>query len=245
MHIPEPLKKYSQFIQTNTRPSIRLELVDNHEFQGSRIGGVPLWPDGLEWPSLDDGTPLSFFAQLNLGELPSLSNWPDRGLLQFFLLQDEMAGMDLDSPVGSGKHRVVYHSNIPQPQHSTHLSVAGDSTFPLFLAPNYQRGMVGRLEEQAIPKCDYRVYPLGLSREEAKAWRTAFPSRGHRFGGYPAFSQYDPRHHRPEGDWELMFQVDSETSFLWGLGGVANWFIRTDALFRRDFSEILYQWDCP
>ncbi|MCI8283755.1 MAG: DUF1963 domain-containing protein [Firmicutes bacterium] len=75
---------------------------------------------------------------------------------------------------------------------------------------------------------------------------------GHRLLGYPYFTQSDPRE---ESKYEqyydtLLFQMDTEMTddgfdyILWGDCGVANFFINSEALKNRDFSKILYNWDC-
>ncbi len=70
---------------------------------------------------------------------------------------------------------------------------------------------------------------------------------GHHLGGYPTFTQYDPRSSGDRHDC-LLFQMDSDYSgsdyIMWGDMGVANFFISREALSRRDFSDVLYNWDC-
>ena len=74
---------------------------------------------------------------------------------------------------------------------------------------------------------------------------------GHRMDGYPFFTQNDPR--SEDIDYRefdtLLFQLDSEMRdrrelVLWGDLGVGNFFINREALKRRDFSRVLYNWDC-
>ena len=68
---------------------------------------------------------------------------------------------------------------------------------------------------------------------------------GHKIGGYPAFSQEDPR--KSDSDQTvLLLQIDSEDdeSIMWGDGGVCGFFCTPDDLKRRDFSKVLYNWDC-
>jgi uncharacterized protein YwqG len=64
---------------------------------------------------------------------------------------------------------------------------------------------------------------------------------GHKLGGYPHFTQDDPRTRR---DLELLFQLDSDDGVMWGDAGVGNFFIAPDDLARRDFSRVLFSWDC-
>lgn len=75
---------------------------------------------------------------------------------------------------------------------------------------------------------------------------------GHKMLGYPGFIQFDPR--RDDEDMKcydtLLLQIDSdmdedgEDYVLWGDCGIANLFINKEALIKRDFSNILYNWDC-
>lgn len=76
---------------------------------------------------------------------------------------------------------------------------------------------------------------------------------GTRIGGYALFTQDDPRENDEYEGFDIMlFQSDSEygngieyeDQIWWGDAGVANFFIRADDLARRDFSHILYNWDC-
>ncbi len=73
---------------------------------------------------------------------------------------------------------------------------------------------------------------------------------GHWMLGYPCFTQEDPRlyEERYAKYDTLLFQMDSDGSecdyVLWGDVGVGNFFINHEALERKDFSDILYNWDC-
>ena len=60
--------------------------------------------------------------------------------------------------------------------------------------------------------------------------------------GYPFFTQSDPR---SVDDGEiLLFQLNSVKDIMWGDAGVANFFIDREALKNRDFSHVMYNWDC-
>jgi len=72
--------------------------------------------------------------------------------------------------------------------------------------------------------------------------------QGHKIGGYPFFTQTDPR------EWQekykqhdvLLLQIDTDDSLniMWGDSGVANFFIKKDDLLNLDFSNVIYNWDC-
>ena len=58
----------------------------------------------------------------------------------------------------------------------------------------------------------------------------------------PFFTQSDPR---SADDGEiLLFQLNSVKDIMWGDSGVANFFIDREALKNRDFSHVMYNWDC-
>ena len=123
---------------------------------------------------------------------------------------------------------------------------------------------------QHISDCDYRAWALFLQKwnelhgtnfktqwecYEATKINGEFPApegRGpwHQLGGYAFFTQEDPRRDGNYDDLDvLLFQLDSdgkgkEDLVLWGDCGIANFFINREALKRRDFSRVCYNWDC-
>ena len=74
-------------------------------------------------------------------------------------------------------------------------------------------------------------------------------SGGHQIGGYPDFTQNDPREEHDElKDYILLFQLQSEwedgIEIIWGDLGVGGFFIHPDDLAKLDFSKVAYSWDC-
>ena len=70
-------------------------------------------------------------------------------------------------------------------------------------------------------------------------------------GGYPYFTQWDPRGSKAEYEPydTLLFQLTSDYDregerVMFGDAGVCNFFIPAEKLKARDFSDILYTWDC-
>jgi uncharacterized protein YwqG len=72
---------------------------------------------------------------------------------------------------------------------------------------------------------------------------------GHRLGGYPFFSQRDPRSALSEDEgYILLLQIHNEHTrkieVMWGDMGVCNFFIKPSSLAQLDFSDVLYCWEC-
>ncbi|MDO4794843.1 MAG: DUF1963 domain-containing protein [Brachymonas sp.] len=79
-----------------------------------------------------------------------------------------------------------------------------------------------------------------------EAYLEAFAGNGNRVGGYPTFTQDDPRLSAEEMACVQLVQLDSQPPelMMWGDAGIAHLFIHPDDLRRRDFSRVLYTWDC-
>lgn len=103
-------------------------------------------------------------------------------------------------------------------------------------------------EESIYDAVDYEVM------EEVEEEMAEDESRGgHRMLGYPYFTQTDPREYNEEyrAYDTLLFQMDTEHAdegldylVIWGDCGVGNFFITRKDLENRDFSKVLYNWDC-
>lgn len=84
----------------------------------SKLGGVPYFPKGMEYPSVLEGEfagkPLQLLAQLNFAELPHLEGFPEKGILQFFAGcdGDDVYGVDFNDYFAQNGFRVIYHENI-------------------------------------------------------------------------------------------------------------------------------------
>ena len=70
-------------------------------------------------------------------------------------------------------------------------------------------------------------------------------------GGYPIFSQDDPRLNESLSDCDiLLFELDSvydkenDIDIMWGDMGTGSFFITRDKLKALDFSRVLYNYDC-
>lgn len=100
---------------------------------------------------------------------------------------------------------------------------------------------------------EYKNLP-GLRTEDEQLYEALCDASangtGTRIGGFPFFTQDDPRPYREEYKRcdTLLFQLDSEgdgdDEIIWGDCGVGNFFINAEDLKNLDFSHVLYTWDC-
>ena len=238
----------------------------------SKVGGLPYWDPALPYPVDSQGNQMTLLAQLNFAQLGTEAPLPAQGLLQFFIGQDDVFGIDFDQPDSQKDFRVVYH---PEPDPALTLEqiqaldlpthVEADCCTPVFQEAvftaektvGYMGPEDGRFDalfrevvravtgEDIGDKNEYQYF----DKADRDYFYDQLSTAGHRLLGYPFFTQYDPR--EPEGPYDtLLFQLDSDMAedrkdlVLWGDCGVGNFFINREDLLRRDFSRILYNWDC-
>ncbi|MDR1192845.1 MAG: DUF1963 domain-containing protein [Peptococcaceae bacterium] len=233
----------------------------------SKLGGTPYLPPGFPYPRGADGQPLRLLAQLNLEELPRLPDFPLGGILQFYIADDDLCGMDPARRTRQKNFRVVYHKEIIRDASqlaSPPRLPAGDACFPATGFPlEGEYVLRGKLEQMPVTPEDFRFYgqalPLwqaalppaagpaagNLPNDAYDRLAAAFSTGGHRVGGYPFFTQADPRDAAAlSGYTTLLLQIDSRDGITWGDNGVANFFIPPAKLRAGDFSDVLYTWDC-
>lgn len=247
MHLPKTLKPYEKEIEQTLKPVIHMSLqklgepIHRHL---SKVGGLPYWPVEKQYPTTPDGQPLYLLAQINLSEVPYASEiLPQMGMLQFFLAEDNTYGMDFDDQTAQNLFRVVYHETTDAEVLTDFSFLEPIEEFPLPYNREYRiRYEVG---EEPIGNTVYNFADLLDFNDEAieEIYFDAFSGQGHKMGGYPFFTQEDPRDEDTPYD-VLLLQLDSDLDMMWGDSGVANFFIRRDDLTRKDFSNVLYNWDC-
>ena len=98
--------------------SLRIDSDASPTLTSSKLGGLPYWPRGLDYPEperqgLSSDERLALLAQLNLADFGGDSRLPDHGLLQFFVTTDDLNGLEFDVPMDAQRHfRVVWHERI-------------------------------------------------------------------------------------------------------------------------------------
>ena len=110
----EDIKKVVlDILEKNKKPMIKISLSDDKPnlFQ-SKFGGVPYLPKAVEDPKNKKNQHLTLLAQINIEELPKNNIYPMKeGILQFWILNDDVLGLDYDTHLGDG-FKVVYYKEI-------------------------------------------------------------------------------------------------------------------------------------
>ncbi len=230
------------------------------------------------------GKPLYFLAQLNFGTLPKIPGFPTEGILQFFAGYegDDVYGVDFENGQSQNGFRVIYHENVITDASKLYSEKdmpnfnIDERYFPFkgefLLTAEKAEPMgisVGDFRSEEVFAAAYNELFGGsvdglwglekgirdIDEELVDAVCDLREGAGTRMGGFPFFTQEDPRGWNEEyGKCTiLLFQSDSENGgekgnwddrICWGDAGVANFFISPEDLAKRDFSRVIYNWDC-
>ncbi|MGL4396771.1 MAG: YwqG family protein [Hyphomicrobium sp.] len=221
---------------------------------GSQLGGLPWWPAGRSYPSDTAGNPLYLLAQINFAELPAAPQlgMPRAGLLQFFIAADHLYGCNFENPLASPGFACVLHTDLAQKPRSDFSAVvsAPERGYLPLEAPLEARAMSFSLARMAVDPSDYRFERLlpeiAASDELIEAYSEYLAAPALRIGGYPTFTQQDPRSFAkgPKlGDVSLL-TLDTTDGLMWGDSGVGQFLMHESDLRRADFSKVAYNWDC-
>jgi uncharacterized protein YwqG len=257
LSLPESLEPFREQLLKTKQPFVRLKAGPSRAtaWWESKVGGFPYLPKGTDYPTAPDGRELFFLAQINFADMPALPTFPRQGIVQFYVYDDDLYGMDFDDGENPDTFRVLYHPQV------THDETALQTQFSLIrdydLLPHHpetSHPLTFESAEEYLPVTDYRFWQtfgqdffqqFGDSEWEVmEAYNKSVSAQGHKTGGYAYFTQDDPR--RAEDPMLLLFQLDSDEDMdlMWGDMGVGHFFIRENDLKAGDFSRVLYDWDC-
>ncbi|RYV01547.1 DUF1963 domain-containing protein [Shewanella sp. OPT22] len=255
----EEVKEIIAKLEPHKLPIVKIQPLPRkaENIWSSKFGGKPYWLKGKHLPKNKEGNDLYLLAQINFEEVPPLSGFPNKGILQFFIENDDLYGMDFDRPIkeiitSPDGYRVIYHEEIIQTLSDLEQKLPeanSDSLLPL----TNEYALSFKLEEELPSPTDYRFDGIAgdiydYDDDVAEYIYDNFVSVGSKLGGYANFTQDDPRRENKHEKWLLLFQLDSEwegeIEIMWGDLGVGNFFIREEDFKNGDFTKIWYNWDC-
>lgn len=223
----------------------------------SKVGAFPYLEKKEAYPKNSKGEYLRLLAQINFAEAPKLENFPESGILQFFIFGDDLYGANFDDQSKQENFRIIYYKDICKDESKL---VQDFSFLPAleedhYLPLNKESKMSFEKSEELVTFSSFemKTYLDKLDENSRNFWKDMdkyqenFSGFEHKIGGYPAFTQNDPRFYQAYKDFDiLLFQLDSDEKhgISWGDMGIANFFIKSKALKKLDFSEVLYNWDC-
>ena len=256
--------------------NIKTHIDENLTIFDSKFGGIPYLPKDFEVPcdSSSNHEQLALLAQINCTDLPENNIYPEVGIVQFWIGRDDLMGLEDD-------YKVVYFENIDNTITKEEvltkykpLDPNNYDQYTPFDPTNAEFGLTFEKGISTITVTDYRfedivinaIHELYPDEEVSKLYSdlgedvheylyTSVKELNHAIGGYPNFTQYDPRGYNSEEGKQspydiMLLQVESEwkkdddVEIIWGDCGVGNFFISEENLKNRNFEDVLYNWDC-
>lgn len=259
MEFPEILKPFADDLLATRQESLLIGVKeDKTEPLQSKFGGNPYWLKDEPFPVGIDGEPLLLLAQINFAEIETpLKHFPTIGILQFFASPGTFFGMNLDNMTQQDNFRVVYHETIEQDESKwlTAIPLPSDGYFPV----EAELSLSFYNKEELVSQADFRFWEIVDTPEDNWELRHEiqetyfedfYHGQEHKIGGYPYFTQDDPRLYSGYPDHLIqLLQMDTDDSgtkpiIRWGDLGAGHFFITEEDLKRRDFSNVVYYWDC-
>ena len=238
----------------------------------SKIGGLPYWTPDQVYPTNSEGKKLFLLAQINFDKDKVDTPLPKNGILQFFICDDDVMGLNFDDFTQQNNFRVIYHENIdykitkdtisqldiPDSKNAKCYPIFGEykislkketeyANFHDIRFDNFFRIAYKEIYNKDLKDDDY--YFKILNDEERKIFEKKLKKKNslnHKMLGYSYFTQEDPRYDKKYADYDtLLLQIDTEGKYvMWGDMGIGNFFISRKSLLEKDFNKVLYNWDC-
>lgn len=187
------------------KPCMKIKLADKKpSIFESKAGGTGYIPHDGSFPTDKDGNQLRLLAQIECDKI-QLDEFPKTGLLQFWILSDDVYGLDFDNQTNQNGFRIIYYPEID-------TTVTEEEILNKFVKNEYdddnympvfgEYGMIFEKSEDEYFDCndvDDETYEKII---------------GHKVGGYPYFTQTDPREYKEKLEKYdfLLFQLDTDYS---------------------------------
>ena len=244
MEFPKELEKFREKLESTYKPCNEIKFVSSETKPWeSKIGGCPYLEKIEDYPKDENGNPMFFMAQINLEEMPKLPDFPEKGILQFYVVDDDIYG--LEDPC-----KVIYIENYSKDESKLLKENPFESTNEY---PPFEKSgkAVFTQRQDVVGFCcnGFNEIADGADEEEEKALWNFCDTAGSKVGGYPYFVQNPPVFYENGTAEILLLQIDTDDGegtceIMFGDGGNCQFMISREDLLKRDFSNVYYDWAC-
>lgn len=246
--IPKILEEDLPYLCSTMRPSNEITFTkEPAKPWDSKLGGCPYLTEESQYPRDEEGRPMMFLAQINFEQMPPLPDFPQKGILQFYLLDDEIYGledgcclryipdvlMDESRLLRENPFRDYYENEEPF-----------DNDCKMEFHP-CKMFLSMESHEFTDHYCGDLAYTK-LSEEKQDALFDLCYACDSRVGGYPLFVQGAPCYYE-DGSLDvllLQLDVDDTSGLMFGDGGNCNFFISREDLKNLNFERAEFDWQC-
>ncbi len=243
------------------RPAVALDMKPGERVgagDASSVGGRPGLPDGMAWPLDTQGAPMLFVAQINFADMPPIPDYPARGLLSFWVTNEDVFGCEFPSRGQRGFRTLWFEepagfTRRDPPEYAENWSPMGRRMHaegaPLLgratsMPPPAGCNAFDQFAQDWLKDC-----PRAVSDKLFDKVAESRPACLY-YGGFPDFVQYDIRDDdQLRAHDRVLLQMgfcsgDRDWEICWGDAGEATFLIEPDALEKRQFERSIFSWDC-
>ncbi len=173
--------------------------------------------------------------------MPSLEGFPDKGILQFYIVNSEDYGYD--EPC-----RIIYIENYEKNKDS----LLHENPFQKEIEENLPFSHECKIlfESTVMATTDYEdtfeEILDEINDEDEDEFYEAFASGASRIGDYPTFVQNPVEAYESGEKSVLLLQLDEDpiADIMFGDSGNCQFFISIEDLKNKNFSDVVYDWAC-
>lgn len=219
----------------------------------SKFAGLPLLTHEMVHPKDDQNQYMLFLAQINFAEIKLEQPFPEDGILQFYISQQCYDNVKYRSQ--SGHFKVQYLPESENLEHYIHdftyLNGVNLTHFPI----QHEMKLRATTQFEPVSATDYRlndyfnpeIMHTAITLDDRSfedIYLESYLAAEHKIGGYPYFIHEDFRKqslYLQHYD-TLLLQIVSndEQKIMWGDSGIISFFINSEKLANRDFSDIYF-----
>ncbi|MGN1223509.1 MAG: YwqG family protein, partial [Ruminococcus sp.] len=117
-------------LQKSAIPCMQLELTDTTpSILESKVGGLGYVPHDGQIPTDSKGFQLRLLAQIDCSEV-TIPDFPHTGLLQFWILNDDLCGCDFDNNTHQDGFRICYYPEIDRTVTEEEVAAKEENNLP-------------------------------------------------------------------------------------------------------------------
>ena len=246
MEFPKELEKFREKLESTYKPCNEIKFVPcETKAWESKIGGCPYLEKAEDYPRDENGNPMFFMAQINLEEMPKLPDFPEKGILQFYVVDDDIYGLEDDC-------KVIYIEEYSKDESKLLTKNPFEDKYIMEYPPFEKSGKAVFTQRQdVIGFCcnGYNEIANDVNEAEEKILFDFCYTAGSKMGGYPCFIQNPPVFYENGSADILLLQIDVDDGegtceIMFGDGGNCQFMISREDLLNKNFANVYYDWAC-
>lgn len=242
LELPDSLEFLRVRIEKTIKPTNNMKFISGKTKPWeSKLGGCPYLKDIADYPMDNYGDPMMFLAQINFAEMPALKDFPDKGLLQFYIVNNDCYGYD--EPC-----KLIYIESFEEDENG----LITENPYLSDMEENLPFDAECRIlfESDSMPLTTevsgFEEILEQAGEENENALYDVLYGSGSRIGGYPCFVQAAVPAYESGEKEILLLQLDTDDNagLMFGDCGNCQFFISSEDLRNKNFSDVVYDWAC-